>query len=316
MAVNPVVWLLPLVIFALRFAGQGMTSHLAEVAMARWFLGTRGRALAIAGLGFALGHAVLPIAVVEGLQRFEWRMLWGAAALVVVAGLPVLFWLLSQERVPQSTLETPQSLGMRGQHWTRHACLHHWLFWMMVPALLGPAAFNTVYFFHQVHFSAIKGWSHLGLVAQFPLYMGVSILAMLGFGWAQDRWGTARILPFYQLPMGVAFLCFAWAEDLAWNLVGMIAMALTHGGNATLLPAFWAEFYGTRFLGAIKAFAAAVVVLGSALGPGISGVLIDSGIGLETQYLGAVVYFLGASALVLVGVRLAHPLLPAVGGAR
>ena len=37
MAFNPFVWLLPVVIFALRLCGQGMTSHIAVVAMARWF---------------------------------------------------------------------------------------------------------------------------------------------------------------------------------------------------------------------------------------------------------------------------------------
>ena len=47
MALNPVWWGLFFVIFALRFSGQGMTSHIAVVAMARWFIASRGKALSI-----------------------------------------------------------------------------------------------------------------------------------------------------------------------------------------------------------------------------------------------------------------------------
>ena len=42
-----------------------------------------------------------------------------------------------------------------------------------------------------------------------------------------------------------------------------------------MASAFWAEFYGTRHIGAIKAMAAALMVFGSAIGPGLTGALID-----------------------------------------
>ena len=48
MATVSAAWALPFVIFALRFIAQGMTSHIAVVAMARWFGATRGRALSLA----------------------------------------------------------------------------------------------------------------------------------------------------------------------------------------------------------------------------------------------------------------------------
>ncbi len=73
MAFNPFVWLLPVVIFALRLCGQGMTSHIAVVAMARWFDAERGRALSIAALGFSVGEAVLPIVFVVLLGFLDCR---------------------------------------------------------------------------------------------------------------------------------------------------------------------------------------------------------------------------------------------------
>ena len=64
---------LPVVIFALRLCGQGMTSHIAVVAMARWFDAERGRALSIAALGFSVGEAVLPIVFVVLLGFLDCR---------------------------------------------------------------------------------------------------------------------------------------------------------------------------------------------------------------------------------------------------
>ena len=302
MAVNPVWWLLPLVIFALRFTGQGMLSHLAVVAMARWFVAARGKALSIATLGFALGEAFLPLIFVSLLTVYDWRLLWVAAALVAGLGIPLLLVLLRRERTPQSWAGSSQSLGMDARHWTRKETLRHYLFWFMVPALLGPSAFNTAFFFHQVHIAEVKGVSHVALVAMFPVYTAVGIGAMILSGWALDRLGTARLLPFMQLPMVAAFLLFALSDGPGLLLLGFVFLALTTGANSTLPNAFWAEFYGTAHLGSIKAMAAAVMVLGSAIGPGLTGLGIDLGLGIETQFVLIAVYFVFASVMMTVGV--------------
>ncbi|SEK83028.1 Major Facilitator Superfamily protein [Roseovarius azorensis] len=309
MALNPVWWLLPLVIFALRFTGQGMLSHLAVVAMARWFVAARGKALSIATLGFAIGEAFLPLIFVSLLVIYDWRMLWVAAGAVGVIGIPLLMLLLRRERTPQSWAQTGQSLGMGERQWTRGEALRHFLFWFMVPALLGPSAFNTAFFFHQVHFAGIKAISHVELVAMFPIYTAIGIVAMVASGWALDRVGTARLLPFMQLPMVAAFLLFAFAEGSGMVLLGFVFLALTTGANSTLPNAFWAEFYGTANLGGIKAMAAAVMVLGSAIGPGITGLGIDLGLGIEAQYVIVAGYFVFTTAMVTIGVARARPLL-------
>ena len=310
MAAVPGAWALPFVILALRFTGQGMTGHIAVVAMSRWFVATRGRALSIATLGFAMGEAMLPVLFVAMMSLVDWRLLWVLAAAMALAGIPALRALLSRERTPQSFAEDGGGAsGMLARHWTRAEGLRHWLFWFMVPALLGPAAFNTAFFFQQVHYAEIKGWTHLSLVALFPLYTATAVAAMLLSGWALDRLGTARLIPWFQLPMVGAFVIFATAGTPAGALAGLLLLALTTGANVTLPNAFWAEFYGTRHLGSIKAMAAAVMVLGSAIGPGVTGALIGLGVGLETQYLGVAAYFVFASAMMALGVARARPLL-------
>ena len=300
------VWMLPVVIFALRFTGQGMMSHLSVVAMSRWFIAARGRALSVSGLGYSVGEAFLPILFVSLLVIYDWRVLWIGAAVVAILGLPALLALLKTERTPQSFAESDQSLGMQSRHWSRGDAIRHPLFWMMFPALLGPSAFGTAFFFHQVHFADLKSLSHLELVALFPIYTGGAIVMMVFSGWLLDRFGTPKLIPWYQVPLGVGFVIFGVTGSLVGVIVGILFFAATSGANATLPNAFWAEFYGTKHLGSIKALATAIMVLGSAIGPGLTGMLIDFGIGLEAQFVWVGVYFTIATIMMVIGIRKAR----------
>lgn len=159
MAAVPNALVLVPVIFALRLFGQGMMSHLAVTAMARWFVAARGRALSISALGFALGQALLPLIVVVMMSAMNWRLVWVVAAGVLLLGLPILARLLKAERTPQSAAENNEVLGMDGHHWTRRQMLRHWLFWAAVPMVVGPPAFGTALFFQKVHLAEVKGGS-------------------------------------------------------------------------------------------------------------------------------------------------------------
>jgi len=299
MAFNAIAALLPFVIFALRFTGQGMTSHMSTVAMSRWFVATRGRALAVAAFGFMLGEATLPLTMVWLKTFVEWRTLWiGCAGFCVIACL-LLYRLLRLERTPQAMTVSAGSLGMDGKHWTRAEALRHPLFWAMAPAVMAFSGFGTAFWFHQVHFAQIKGWSHLSLVAVFPLGTAALALSTIGYGWAIDRFGATRLLPVYLIPLVIAFFLHWYAPSLGWTALAVVLMGLAGGGQATLLNACWAEFYGTMHLGAIKSAATALMVLGSAIGPGLSGWLIDAGIGFEVQQLGYAAVF-AFSAIILV----------------
>ncbi|WP_299983596.1 MFS transporter [uncultured Ruegeria sp.] len=302
MALNVWLILLPVVIFLLRLFGQGMSSHLAAVAMARWFTATRGKALSIATLGYAVGEALLPLIFVAAMAFLDWRFLWGLAVGITLLGIPVLIRLLREERTPQSLSTKASSTGMQSRHWTRREALLNPLFWYMTPAILAPSAFITAFFFHQVHLAEIKGWPHIQLVALFPVFTGVSILSMFAAGWALDKWGTARMMPYYELPMAVGFVVLSASSSIGGALIGMVFLALTAGAHNPLPSAFWAEFYGTRHIGAIKAMAAAVMVLGSAIGPGLTGVLIDLGISLDTQFIWIAAFFVWVCVMVRIGI--------------
>jgi MFS family permease len=308
MSVNTTVAGLVLVIFALRFFGQGMASHMSVVSMTRWFVAARGRALAVAGMGFMLGEATLPLIMVWLKSITEWRSLWLWFAVICIILSLILYRLLRLERTPQSAANETAATGLLGKHWTRSMALRHQLFWLMVPAIVFFSAFGTAFWFHQVHFAEVKGYSHLALVAVFPLGTIALAISTIIYGWAIDRFGVVRLMPLYILPYVAAFCLHWYAPNLIWTAVAVILMGISGGGNATILSACWAGFYGTRFIGSIKAAAAALMVLGSAIGPGLSGLLIDAGVGIEIQMLGYAACFVFAAFMMGLAARMASRL--------
>jgi MFS family permease len=294
--------LLVVVIYALRIMGQGMLSQLGAVAMSRWFIATRGRALSLSSMGFAAGQAILPITFVALMITWDWHTLWLVAAGCIILLIPLMQALLRFERTPQSMAKDAQSLGMGGVHWTRAQMLRHPLFYMLVPLILGPAAWGTALFFQQVHLTEVKGWSLTGFVALMPVFTVSSIIFIFFTGWAIDRIGVKWILPFQIVPYGVSFLVMAYADTLFVAGISMFIFGIGQGMQGTATAAFWAVFYGTRNLGAIKAAAAALMVFGTALGPGISGMFIDFGIDFPDQMIPIALFYFAAALLAGVGV--------------
>ena len=298
MALVSSVWILPLLVLGVRLFGQGMLSHVAYTAVARWFAASRGRALAITAFGFALGQATIPLATVAVLPLVGPAALWiGAASVCLLAILP-LRALLARDRVPEGEAGTQGgSPGLGGRHWTRGEVIRTGLFWGLMPLLLGPPTFGTALFFQQVHLAEVKGWSHLAVVSLFPVIMVVSIASTFASGDLIDRIGATRLLPVSILPMAAGFALFAPAPTPLATVPALVLIALTQGTMGTLPTAFWSELFGTRHIGAIKAAAGAVMVLGSALGPGLTGALIDAGVTFPAQMPWIALYLAAASGL-------------------
>lgn len=308
MALNPVVWALPLVIFALRISGQGMVSHIARVAMARWFVRNRGKAISVSSLGFSIGEALLPVIFVALLTVTGWRSLWVLAAAMAFLAIPLLRMLLQTERIPQSYGNDAAASGIGGRHWTRNEVIRDPRVWGLVPALLAAPAFVTAFFFQQVHLANTLGMPHLALVALFPIYSLISVLSMLATGWLVDRVGTTILMRLFLLPLAMGFVVISQATDPITVALGIGLLALTVGANSTLPAAFWADTFGTQHLGAIKAVAAAMMVVGSALGPLVTGFLIDAGVPFTAQMPFISIYLIAAAALLTLSLaRLMRP---------
>ena len=71
-----------------------------------------------------------------------------------------------------------------------------------------------------------------------------------------------------------------------WGIyVFMVLMGVSYGFTSTLLGALWPEVYGIKYLGSIRSVIVASMVFSTALGPGLTGALIDIGVELPTQLL-------------------------------
>jgi MFS family permease len=214
---------------------------------------------------------------------------------------PLLWRLLRTERTPQSFAAEPGGAGMDGRMWSRGAMLRHWLFWAMLPAILGPPMWNTAFFFHQVHIAEAKGWGHPALVAMFPLYTAAAVAAMVLSGWLIDRFGAGRLAGIYLLPLAAGYAVFSLAQGIPGGAAALILVGFSVGAHNTMAAAFWAEYYGTAHIGTIRAATGAAMVLGTAIGPAVTGALIDGGVSFPEQSAGIAAYFAAASLLAGLG---------------
>ncbi len=308
----PTVIFVGLAIFALRLTGQGLMTHIGQTSMARYFDRDRGKAISISMIGAPLGAAFFPTIIVFLVGLYGWRGSWTAFAIfVVVVVAPVMLWLLLghvqhhatfvagiAKAHADATSGTPQR-----RHWTRREVLRDPRFYLAIPAVVAPSFIVTGFFFHQLHIVDEMGWSRAWFASTYFAYGGVTIAASLIFGPLIDRFGAARLLPFNLLPLGLAMLLFAVSNDPMVAIGFMVASGITGGGTFTILAALWAEVYGTRHLGAVRAFAASLSIYSTAASPFILGWLIDGGTTVPTMSMACLAYIVIATALVLFAYR-------------
>ena len=303
----PTVIYVGIAIFALRLTGQGLMSHIGQTSMARYFDRDRGKAISISMIGAPLGAAFFPMIIVFLIGVYGWRGSWTVfAVFVLVVVAPVMLWLLLGHVRRHATFvadiakahDDTTSGAAKQRHWTRREVLRDPRFYVAIPAIVAPSFITTGIFFHQLHIVDEMGWSRAWFASTYFAYGGVTIAASLIFGPLIDRFGAARLLPFNLLPLGLAMLLFALSNDPLVAIGFMVASGITTGGTFTILAALWAEVYGTRHLGAVRAFAASLSVYSTAASPVILGWMIDGGTTIPTISVACLAYIVIATALV------------------
>lgn len=304
----PMIAALGVAIYLLRLTGQGLMSHIAITAMARYYDAGRGKALSLAALGHPTGEAVLPIVTVGVIAALGWRQTWFAIGLLLAAVLiPLMLWLLrghaARHQRYHQTMMGEDSQHRRGD-WTLSAVLRDPRFYLVIPGLMAPAFIVTGVFFHQAHLVESKGWSMAWFAGTFVAYAAATVAASLLAGPVVDRLGALRFLPFYLLPLGAALLCLAGAQAPWAALAFMLLAAMTAGAGHPITGALWAEAYGVSHLGAIRSLHHALMVFGTALSPAAMGLLIDRGVSMETIAAGCFAWVaLGTALMTLAGRR-------------
>ena len=99
MAFSDTVVLLLISLFLLRQFGQALMFIISSTAMVRYLDENKGKANALAGMGYTVAEAVMPGLLVALLLWVGWRQSWlVAGALLLVFMLPATFYLLRDQR--------------------------------------------------------------------------------------------------------------------------------------------------------------------------------------------------------------------------
>jgi sugar phosphate permease len=296
MAVSRHVALLVVTVYLLRLFGQGMMTHTAFTLIGRWFSAQRGRAVSVAALGLNAGEALFPLLFVAAAAALGWRNTWwlAAAGLMLVA-LPAIAPLISVERAPRAT--DPLARVSTARDWSRSEVLRDRLLPPILLAMMPPAFIGTTVLFHQVYLAELRGWSLEIFASAMPLYAAVTVVFALVSGQLVDRVSGVALLPVYLLPLGLACLLLGTFDGYWVAYLFMALYGLSNGFSLTLFGALWPEIYGVKHLGSIRAVIVAFMVFASAVGPGLTGFLIDRGISYPAQILALGAYCFCISAV-------------------
>jgi hypothetical protein len=107
------------------------------------------------------------------------------------------------------------------------------------------------------------------------------------------------------IPLIVALVFLGSFQEPWVAIVYMLFAGATFGAIGITRSAMWAELYGVKHLGSIKALATALMVFSSALSPPVMGIAIDAGVTMETIALASAAFCgFGLSLVIFVLPRL------------
>jgi MFS family permease len=271
--------LLVVAIFMLRQFGQGLSSHAGITSMARYHSADRGKAIALAAIGFAFGEAMLPVAGIYASQIWGWRNTYYVVALVVLSSIALALWLLKghgHRHAAHNEALNKRNREESGQvDYTRRQVLAEARFYFMLPAMIAPSMIGTALFFFPAEIASAKNWSSLWLTGNYWLYSLVSVVVTIYSGSLIDRFSARRVVPLFLLPLALGLVVLNVSDHVFIVWPYMLFMGVSSGLYFTGLSALWAELYGARNLGSIKSMTNAIMVFSSALGPALVGTLIE-----------------------------------------
>lgn len=285
---------LAIAFFGLRLCGQGLLSQAAVTSAARLPQGIRGRALGITTLGFQFGTALMPAIAGWIIGSWGWVNLWQmSAAAAIVCG--VLIFLYGPIQAAPTSTDTEKTIPTI----TRLALFRDLRFLALLPAIMGPAAIITGYFFHQRAIGDLLGWTLENLALAVAITALTSMASSVYAGSLIDRFGAIALTRFYLLPLACASAWLPTATDSLGAVGLFLLMGITSGSSNAIVTAALAETYGTGQIGLVRAQAATVMIVSSAITPGLMGLGLDKGWGLLSIGSASCLFLLFASALTL-----------------
>ena len=279
--VNNILYLF-LIIFMLRFFGQGAMDHAGGTTMARYFGNDKGKALSAATLGGMIGVMFLPYFALNFFKDKEFNQLWLYAALSIIIFIPFIFFILSNHKNRHEKFKTELKDNQLNKKLRTRDVLKDKKFYIYLPLSISASFIGTGLMFHQIFIIDQKGWS-LQMLGNGYFFLGIfSIIGLLLGGPLVDKFDTKKTAITCLVPLLLLLVVLISFEGEIFLIIYMSLHGLTLGIGRPFIGSLWAEIYGVESLGTVKALLHAAAVFASALSPLVFGYLIDWGFSITT----------------------------------
>ena len=269
-------------IFLMRLAGQGLSSHTATTTISRFFEKNRGRALSTCWLGLSLAEFTLPVLIVFLLTFIEWRDIWLSISILVIIVLPIASYFLVKDvkletREKSNSIEDPKEI----RQWKRIEVLKDYRFYIISMSMLAMPWIATGSFVYQSFITTSKEWGPYIIAQSFMAYSIFSVITLFISGFIIDKFSSRRLLIYMNIPLLFStIVLFSFnAQISSFFFFGLLG--ITNGLANVLGSSTWAEIYGVKYIGSIKALTTALMVFATAFGTALFGILIDFGFTIE-----------------------------------
>ncbi len=285
-------------IFLMRLAGQGLSSHTATTTISRFFDKNRGRALSTGWLGLSLAEFVMPVLIVFLLTFIEWRDIWVSISILVILVLPVAtFFLVKDVKLDTREESKQEETNKEIKQWKRIEVLKDYRFYIICMTILAMPWIATGAWVFQSFITSSKVWGPYVIAQSFMVYSILSVLTLFISGFLIDKFSSRKLLIYMNIPLFFAtvILFYFDAEISSFFFFGLIG--ITNGLANVLGSSIWAEIYGVKYIGSIKALTTALMVFATAFGTALFGFLIDTGFSIEQIAIVSGTYIFGTIIL-------------------
>ena len=285
-------------IFLMRLAGQGLSSHTATTTISRFFEKNRGRALSTGWLGLSLAEFIMPVLIVFLLTFIEWRDIWVSISILIILVLPVATFLLVKDVKLDTREETKIEENYKEiKQWKRIEVLKDYRFYIICMTMLAMPWIATGSFVYQSFISSSKEWGPYVIAQSFMAYSILSVITLFISGFLIDKFSSRKLLIYMNIPLffGTIVLFYFDAPMSSFVFFGLVGV--TNGLANVLGSSTWAEIYGVKYIGSIKALTTALMVFSTAFGTALFGFLIDIGFSIEDIAVVSGTYIFGSIIL-------------------
>ena len=294
-------------VFLMRFSGQGLMSHTATTTISRFFTKSRGKALSIGWFGLSTAEFILPVLIVYLLTLTAWQNIWLSISVLILFFLPFISFALIKNLNFDSREDVNDQNFVEKEikNWTRVEVLKDYRFYIVCLNMLAMPWIATGVFVYQSYITESKEWGEFVIAQSFMAYSVLSVITLLGSGFLIDKFTSRKILIFMNIPLLISMLVLFYLDISISAFIFLGLIGISNGLANVLGSSTWAEIYGVKYIGSIKALTTALMVFSTAFGTALFGLLIDKGFTIEQIAVISFVYiFLSLIALFVVRNRL------------